>query len=117
MSHESSSGRIVILTDEECWQLLSATTVGRVGFVRDDDVLIIPVNYFVDGSVHFRTLPGGILAPLADGHRVTFQADHHASGSGWSVFMHGDLVRISDEESATLRGRNRDLPWAGGSVT
>lgn len=114
MSDASSGGSISVLSDEECWQLLQATTVGRVGFVRGDDVLIIPVNYFVDQSVYFRTLPGGVLAPLVDGPRVTFQVDHHASGSGWSVLMHGNLERVGDDEAATLQGLNRVLPWAGG---
>lgn len=115
MSDTQSSGSIATLTEDECWQLVQATTIGRLGFVRDGEILIIPVNYFVDQAIHFRTLPGGILAGLADGPRITFQVDHHdTSGSGWSVLIHGTLARVSAAELETLRGASRVLPWAGG---
>lgn len=115
MSDTQSSGSIATLTADECWQLVQATTIGRLGFVRDGEILIIPVNYFVDQTIHFRTLPDGILAGLADGPRITFQIDHHdASGTGWSVLVHGTLARVDPAELQTLSGANRVLPWAGG---
>ena len=33
------------LQEHECYELLSSTTVGRIGFVRDGQVHILPMNY------------------------------------------------------------------------
>lgn len=109
------TGEIVTLTTDECWDLVSATTVGRLGF-RDaeDDVQIIPVNYQLDGEVIIRTSRTGILAGLPGGPRVAFQIDHHGGGAGWSVLMHGRLIILGEDEAEALHHPARVLPWAGG---
>lgn len=111
---EQLSGEIRTLSEEECWELVDASSVGRFGFVQDGDVKIIPVNYMVDVDVIIRTLPTGILSKLA-GKRVTFEVDYHGShGAGWSVLMHGPAAALSDDEAELVRRWNRVLPWAGG---
>ena len=45
-----------ILPFDECLRLLASVPVGRVGFVADGEVVILPVNHVVDGQdVIFRT--------------------------------------------------------------
>ena len=108
-------GSIRRLTEEECWELVDVATVGRLGFVADGDVKIIPLNYMVDVDVIIRTLPDGIIAKLA-GTRVTFEVDYHSDqGAGWSVLMHGDLKVLPADEADLVRRWNRVLPWAGGN--
>ncbi|MGB4137203.1 MAG: pyridoxamine 5'-phosphate oxidase family protein [Microbacterium sp.] len=107
---------ISILDEQRCYELLTATTVGRIGFVHDDVVQILPVNFVVAGhDLLVRTSPDGILGSLAkDGPTVAFEVDHHESlaRSAWSVLMHGSLTHASAEEAAALTARV--LPWAGG---
>ncbi|MBO0812130.1 MAG: pyridoxamine 5'-phosphate oxidase family protein [Microlunatus sp.] len=111
---EPLPGSIRTLTEEECWELVDAASVGRLGFVADGDVKIIPVNYLVDVDVIIRTLPEGIVARLS-GTRVTFEVDYHSpEGVGWSVLMHGPLQPLPADEADLVNRWNRVLPWAGG---
>lgn len=107
---------IVDIEERECFELLRATTVGRLGFVHDEAVQIIPVNYRTDGQdLIIRTSPDGILSTLED-HPVALalQVDHHddLGGAGWSVLMNGSVTSITDD--ADIPGANRVLPWSGG---
>lgn len=106
------------LSEQECRELLRATTVGRVGFVADDRVQIIPVNYLVDGDdVVIRTAPTGLLRALTESIlRVAFEVDHHddLAGSGWSVLLGGTVSEMTDDELAAVPGVSRRSPWAEG---
>ncbi|SRR5690606_25313672 len=103
------------LKQQECYELLTSTTVGRVGFVLDDRVQIFPVNYVVSGhDLLVRTSSDGILRDLADeGARVAFEIDYHDDlvGTGWSVLMHGALALVPEDEVPAVVGRVS--PWAG----
>jgi nitroimidazol reductase NimA-like FMN-containing flavoprotein (pyridoxamine 5'-phosphate oxidase superfamily) len=114
-THRDQTGEITTLSSTECWELVNAATVGRLGFRHGEDVQIIPVNYQVESGVIIRTSSTGILADLPGGPRVAFQVDYHSSaGAGWSILMHGTLSVLTDEEAQTLQSRTRVLPWAGG---
>ncbi|WP_313356655.1 pyridoxamine 5'-phosphate oxidase family protein [Microbacterium sp.] len=106
------------LSEQECRELLRATTVGRVGFVADDRVQIIPVNYLVDADdVVIRTAPTGLLRALTESTlRVAFEVDHHddLAGSGWSVLLGGTVSEMTDDELAAVPGASRRSPWAEG---
>lgn len=107
---------ISVLSEQRCYELLTATTVGRLGFVQDGRVQIVPVNYVVSGQdLLLRTSPDGILGDLADDPtEVAFQVDHHddLAGTAWSVLMHGPLSRVAEGEAPAVVGRVS--PWAGG---
>lgn len=111
---EELPGSIRTLTEEESWELVDVASVGRLGYVADGEVKIIPINYMVDVDVIIRTLRNGIIAQQA-GNRVTFEVDYHSSqGSGWSVLMHGELKELPADEAELVNRWNRVLPWAGG---
>lgn len=101
--------------EQECYELLRTTTVGRVGFVTDGRVEIFPVNYDVSKpDVFVRTSSDGILRRLADDRpQVAFEIDYHddLAGTGWSVLMHGQLSPVSDEDASAMPGRIS--AWAG----
>jgi len=107
---------MVELDEQRCYELLTATTVGRIGFVRDDVVEILPVNFVVSGrDLLMRTASGGMLESLVEsGTTVAFEVDYHDSLSrtAWSVLMNGALIRASAAEAAALTARV--IPWAGG---
>ena len=103
---------------DECVHLLETRQVGRLGFLQGDDLMILPVNYLVDGEiVVFRTDPGAKLegAPLS---RVAFEVDaiDPATQQGWSVLVHG----VGEELTPAYRKayeRARSLPidsWSPG---
>ena len=80
------------LPEAECRSLLASEEIGRVAWVADDGVMILPVNYgMVDGHVVFHTAAGSPLAQIAEGIDVAFQVDEidPESAIGWSVLLRG----------------------------
>ena len=106
------------LSPAECFDLLEAGGVGRVGVAAADGIMILPVNFAVmRKTIVFRTAPDTLLAVYADG-RVSFQADHldEALHAGWSVLVHGYAHKVTDErEVKRLEERTNLEPWAAGS--
>lgn len=92
-----------ILLPDECLKLLVAHVpkVGRVGVIRDNRPVVLPVNYaIVDGAVVFRTGRGAKLTAAMDGAPVAFEVDaiDASSEEGWSVVVdgHAELLRGDD---------------------
>ncbi|MBS1905347.1 MAG: pyridoxamine 5'-phosphate oxidase family protein [Actinobacteria bacterium] len=107
---------IIELSEQQCSELLTATTVGRIGFVQDARVLILPVNFAVSGRDLFvRTTAAGLLGVLTQvPSEVAFEVDGHVplSRTAWSVLMHGRLSRVPEGEAAAVLPRVS--AWAGG---
>jgi nitroimidazol reductase NimA-like FMN-containing flavoprotein (pyridoxamine 5'-phosphate oxidase superfamily) len=114
----AAPARLEVLGRDECVQLLGTSQVGRLGFLRGADLVILPVNYAVDGDiVVFRTDPGAKLedAPLS---RVAFEVDaiDPATQQGWSVLIHGVGEELTPAHRDTYE-RARSLPldsWSPG---
>lgn len=104
------------LEPAECWELLRSGHLGRIAFEDVDGILVVPVNYAVDGEeVVFRTQEDNMLGVAATwGRRCAFQVDHHDDTvrQGWTVLVRGELRRASDEEADRLRGLVAS--WASG---
>jgi nitroimidazol reductase NimA-like FMN-containing flavoprotein (pyridoxamine 5'-phosphate oxidase superfamily) len=100
----------------DCFLLLESVPVGRIGFVAGGEVVILPVNFLVDGQdVVFTTGAGSKLSAVEVGHYVGFEADSYdqAARVGWSVVVNG-LAEIVDSDSETARLDALGLkPWAG----
>lgn len=87
------------LDEDVCWRLLASPPVGRIAFVSDGELMVLPVNHAVDGrSVVFRTGETELLERLARGATVAFQVDDAdtADETGWSVLVRGECSEISD---------------------
>jgi nitroimidazol reductase NimA-like FMN-containing flavoprotein (pyridoxamine 5'-phosphate oxidase superfamily) len=106
-------GRLVVLSDDECWDLLRSRPVGRVAWSGVQGVSIVPMNFVVDGdAVLLRTTPYSLMARDCAGREVAFEVDeidaeHH---TGWSVLVRG---RCEREE----RPADGPHPWATGTRT
>ena len=92
----------------DCFVLLQSVPVGRIGFVAGGEVVILPVNFQVDGQdVVFKTGAESTLCAAGIGHYVGFEADSYdaATGTGWSIIVNG-LAELVDsaEETARLDG-------------
>ncbi len=101
------------LERDECLVLLRSFTVGRVAIVTaSGSVLVVPVNYVLDGeAIVFRSDPGEKLEHLHE-RPASFQIDfidaYHRTG--WSVLVQGVAYRADPNDVAHLDM----VPWAGG---
>jgi len=102
----------------DCFGLLGSVPVGRIGFMAGGEVVILPVNFLVDGQdVVFRTAAGSKLSAIEIGHYVGFEADAYdaASKRGWSVVVNG-LAEIVDSDAEAARLDALGLSSWGGSA-
>lgn len=104
-----------ILSNEECDALLAGTEIGRVAFVSDGDIVILPINYrYSRRSIVFRTAVGTKLEAAASHAPMAFEIDGYDMDrkSGWSVLVKGVARFVMDEE-AEPDLKYLDLrPWA-----
>jgi len=109
--------KIVDLSSDRCWELLSQKTVGRLAVSITNHPDIFPVNYRVDdGKIVIRTAEGQKLAAAVLGTSVAFEVDalDDATRTGWSIVVKGtaeEPKRLEDYLSAEDLGIE---PWAQG---
>jgi nitroimidazol reductase NimA-like FMN-containing flavoprotein (pyridoxamine 5'-phosphate oxidase superfamily) len=104
-----------VLPFDSCLTLLAAVSVGRVGFVANGEVLVLPVNFVVDGqSLVFRTASGSKLYGAGDGNAVAFEADNYddITQSGWSVLVSGRAEVVEDDAEIGRLSRLGLYSWA-----
>jgi uncharacterized protein len=81
-----------ILPFDKCLQLLSSVPVGRVSFLADGEIVVLPVNHVMDRQDPvFRTARGSKLSAAEGQAVVAFEADGYdeRTRSGWSVLVNG----------------------------
>lgn len=103
------------LTNDECREYLALKTVGRIAFVHGGRLELLPVNFaFVNGAIYLSTAPESVLAALADGVPVVFEADHLEDllQMGWSIVARGTSRSIGESEVRALE--TPPHPWAPG---
>lgn len=103
-----------ILTLEECRRRLAAAEVGRLAFVSDRGLQVLPVNHLLDGNdVVFRTAPGGKLDAARRAEEVAFEVDgvDPERRTGWSVLVRGRARLVGPIRAAHLADRAL-RPWA-----
>jgi nitroimidazol reductase NimA-like FMN-containing flavoprotein (pyridoxamine 5'-phosphate oxidase superfamily) len=120
-AHDSPEPGSYLVTMSEldpavCWRLVTKARFGRVGFIRDGEPWILPVNSTViDETVVFRTARGSMLHLLTPGSTVTFEADgaDRVAESGWSVLVRGRISELVDEAAAAA-AESGLTPWGPG---
>jgi uncharacterized protein len=91
----------------DMFRLLGTAAIGRIGFMADDEVAVLPVRFLVDGQdVVFRTYLGSKLAHIEVGHYVCFEVDSYDADkrTGWSVVVRGLVEKESEAACARLDG-------------
>ncbi len=84
-----------VLSEEECWNLLSRHELGRLAVTAGGKPDIFPVNYVIDGPrVMFRTAPGSKLAELSANPDVAFEVDEYDDTYAASVVLKGVARRL-----------------------
>lgn len=105
------------LGPDECWRLLRATPVGRIGVLVDSAPEIYPVNHVVDGNtIVFRTAPGSKLRGLDRSPSVCYQVDGIDPGThtGWSVLIKGRASTLRTAEEIQRLANLRLDYWSVG---
>lgn len=108
---EHPGGRLVDLSADECWQLLTTTEVARIAWTTASGPMVVPVNFATDGrALYVRTAAYSAMVQKVDDERVAVQVDRidEASHTGWSVLARGVAeVRYDD-------GGPEPAPWPRG---
>ncbi|KAB2810815.1 pyridoxamine 5'-phosphate oxidase family protein [Pimelobacter simplex] len=110
---ETQPGRLVVLGEQECWDLLRSRPVGRIAWSGPHGVVVVPVNFAVDdGAVVLRTSPYSQLAREGTDREVGFEVDlvDVEAHSGWSVLVQGRCTRDRHASDAPT-------PWVTGPRT
>jgi nitroimidazol reductase NimA-like FMN-containing flavoprotein (pyridoxamine 5'-phosphate oxidase superfamily) len=101
-----------ILSETECWNLVSSRTLGRLVTSVDGQPEIFPVNFVVQHrTVLFRTAEGTKLISAAINNNVLFEVDDHNVVEGWSVIIKGIARTLRTNEEIDEAERAQLLPW------
>ena len=103
------------LDPDECFRLLAAQHLGRVGLIVAGQPMVLPVNYALLGhTVVFRTARNSGFDRVVRGADVVFEIDHAdpAYHSGWRVLGRGRAEGV--EASIDLDALDHAVmrPWA-----
>ena len=109
------------LDEDECWELLEARPVDRVGYVDDHGPAVLPVNFVVvDRTVVVRVSPYSVLGRNLPGAAAAFEADeideYTRSAGAWSCAA-GSRSRTwttFPRRSGRTRGPRADAPCSSG---
>lgn len=102
MDIEPISGQ-KILDDHDVKAVLARNSVGRLGFIRHDEIDILPIQYvYKAGSIFGRTSPTGKLSKMQrTGTKVAFEVDEVHSTHDWvSVLTHGTFRIVDRQDEA-----------------
>jgi uncharacterized protein len=105
------------LDEETCWRLVAQQAFGRVAFIHEFELWILPVNAaVVGGRVVFRTTDDSMLCAAGDNSLVAFEADHtdRITETGWSVLVRGRLRDVTDTPATGAWHELTVRPWAPG---
>ncbi|GAA4344930.1 pyridoxamine 5'-phosphate oxidase family protein [Microbacterium rhizosphaerae] len=102
------------LDAEECWRLLTLGKVGRLAVVgHDGHPDLMPLNYLAhDGSLYFRTAPGGKLQSIEAHPEVAFEIDGQDARRRWSVVVRGSARRLTDPAEIDASGIAHLMSWS-----
>jgi uncharacterized protein len=117
--HPIDHAGLEILPFAACLRLLASVPVGRVGFLADGEIVILPVNHLMDGSdVIFRTGSGSKLSSVDGKNLIGFEADHYdaMTHSGWSVVISGFTEVVESGAEIDRFERLGLQSWGGGAA-
>ena len=103
-----------ILPFDRCLQLLATVPIGRVSFFADGEIVVLPVNYLVDGQDPvFITARGSKLSAAEGQDLVAFEADGYdeRTQSGWSVLVNGRAQAVYDDDEIRRLNHLGLHPW------
>jgi nitroimidazol reductase NimA-like FMN-containing flavoprotein (pyridoxamine 5'-phosphate oxidase superfamily) len=115
MAAATDHAGLVVLSFDECLELMASSGVGRLAFLADGEIEVLPVNYTVEGArVAFRTATGTKLDAAIEQAVVAFEVDAFdpRERTGWSVVIKGRAEVVSDEVLLARLERSGLRPYA-----
>ena len=116
--HPIDHAGLEILPFADCLRLIDSVPVGRIGFLADGEIVILPVNHLMDGpDVIFRTGSGSKLSSVGGRILVGFEADDYdaLTRSGWSVVISG-FTEVVESDAEIDRFERLGLQSWGGAA-
>ena len=115
---DEQAGKLVVLTREECLELLASHRFGRLAVAMDSPV-IRPVNYVFDErsqSVAFRTADGSKFHAMVINGNAAFEIDGFDpdSRTGWSVIIVGMAEEVTSPSELRRLDRLGLVTWISG---
>ena len=88
------------LNEEEIQQVLSANSIGRIGYTDGNEIYIVPVNYRHEkDAVMCYSLEGHKIETMRQHPAVCFEVEEIQSADRWKcVVIHGVFEEITDIE-------------------
>lgn len=108
-----------VLSADECLDLLGSQPVGRLAFLREGGLMILPVNHVLShGGVAFRTADGSKLDVGMMGRPVAFEVDGYDEHglTGWSVVVRGVAELVDDDQRVAELDRRGLHTWSAHAV-
>ncbi|KJR06202.1 MULTISPECIES: pyridoxamine 5'-phosphate oxidase family protein [Gordonia] len=100
------------LSNEQSWELLEGSVLGRLAVCVDGQPDVFPVNIYVsNGKILFRTAEGTKLAELAVNDRAVIEVDAFTSRIGWSVVAKGRARILRDSAEIEAADQTPLNPW------
>ena len=108
----TSSEAMTVLSEDQCWDLISGVALGRYVTSVGGRSEIFPVNFVVQRkSLLFRTAEGTKLFGSVVNHQVLFEADDHNVAEGWSVIVRGIAHVLTTSAEIDEAERAGLYPW------
>jgi uncharacterized protein len=109
---------VIELTEDECWDLLIGTKLGRLAVSVADKPELYPVNFLAhDRRILIRTMQGTKLVSMAINNRVALEADGRSLHSVWSVVVKGTVHELTTEAEITTAEQLSLRPWTASVKT
>ncbi len=112
--HPTDHAGLEVLSFDRCLELLATVPVGRVSFFSDGEIVVLPVNFVMDGQVPvFRTARGSKLSAAEGQDLVAFEADEYDKDThtGWSVLITGRAHAVYEDEEIERLSKLGVSPW------
>jgi uncharacterized protein len=109
---------VIELTEDECWDLLIGTMLGRLAVSVADKPELYPVNFMAhDRRILIRTMQGTKLVSMAINNKVALEADGRSLHSVWSVVVKGTARELTTEAEITTAEQLSLRPWTASLKT
>jgi uncharacterized protein len=97
--------RIISISQEECSELLSRISIGRLACSLDNQPYIVPVGFsYEPGSIYIFSTLGQKIKWMRQNPKVCLQADEIGSGSNWmSVVVIGRYLELTESQHTAER--------------
>lgn len=100
------------MDEQECWELLRSTPIGRVAMTIGNEVEVFPVNYQAqDEEIFIRTAEGTKLFGIAMGRPVTLEIDDWDDERGWSVIAKCTARQLDHQHEIADANELGLQPW------